>query len=62
MLKKKTSSPLDFSKMDIETLNMYSDFYTDKIDEGEPMDAYYRNMLYLVSLEIGKRVYKKYNK
>ncbi|MEB9013962.1 hypothetical protein P4H82_27725 [Bacillus cereus] len=54
-MKKKTSIPLDFKKIDTETLIMYSNFYMDKVDEGAPMEDYYKNMVTLVNLEIERR-------
>ncbi|QVW28926.1 hypothetical protein [Bacillus phage SWEP1] len=54
-MKKKTSSPLDFKNMDTDTLIMYSNFYMDKVDEGAPMEDYYKNMVTLVNLEIERR-------
>ncbi|ARQ95108.1 hypothetical protein FLAPJACK_238 [Bacillus phage Flapjack] len=54
-MRKKISSPVDFEKLDIETLIMYTNFYADKFDEGEPMADYYRNMLTLATAELEKR-------
>ncbi|UNA01639.1 hypothetical protein MG295_00222 [Bacillus phage vB_BcgM] len=54
-MKRKISSPVDFTKLDIETLIMYSNFYMDKVDEGAPMEDYYKNMVALVNLEIERR-------
>ncbi|AGY48632.1 hypothetical protein Spock_232 [Bacillus phage Spock] len=54
-MRKKISSPVDFENMPTDHLLMYIDFYRDKIDEGEPMDDYYRNMLTLATAELEKR-------
>jgi len=54
-MRKKISSLVDFENMPTENLLMYIDFYRDKVDEGEPMDDYYRNMLELAEGELAKR-------
>lgn len=59
-LKKKNSSPLDFKNMDTATLIMYSHFYMDKVDEGAPMEDYYKNMVALVNSEIERRKEKSF--
>jgi len=56
LAKTKISSPVDFEKLDDETLVKYAEFYTEKIMEGDSsMWQYYYNMQQLSYSELHVR-------